>query len=137
MNRNERFEALAIADPAPLMALGEQLLESLTPDEHTVQTGSLMLRLREPVADDLFNMGELLVTEASVLLAGARGYAMRLGLDIEATLAAALIDAAAEVSHPLRPQIDALLEGAVHAERARRRAKWNEVAGTSVVFDEM
>ena len=62
---------------------------------------------------------------------------MRLGLESEATLAAALIDAAADGGRALQDDIEDLLESAIHSEEVDRRAKWLEVAGTRVIFDEM
>jgi alpha-D-ribose 1-methylphosphonate 5-triphosphate synthase subunit PhnG len=138
LDRDRRFEILAQGDAGAIMALAEDILMSaevavVTPP----RVGTMMLRHREPVAGTQFNAGEVLVTEASVALGPYRGYAMRLGRDLEATLAAAVIDAAAEAQHVLTPQIGALLAELVARAEAEDAAHWREVAATRVVFDEM
>src|SRR5262245_1893638 len=120
------------------MALAEEVLAS---SEIAVVTppriGTLMLRHQEPVADTLFNVGEVLMTEALVALGPHRGYAMRLGREVEATLAAAILDAAAEANHVLWPRIEALLAELVAHGEAEDASYRREVAATRVVFDEM
>lgn len=138
MDRNRRFEILAEGDAEPLVTLAEAVLA--TAEVAVVvppRVGTLMLRLREPVAGEVFNAGEALVTEARVALGPHAGYAMRLGRDPEATLAAAVLDVAVEVGHPLTPEIGVLLADLESAADAREAAAWREVAPTRVVFDEM
>ena len=138
MDRNRRFEVMAAVDPQPLLELAEAVLAGtevsiVTPP----RVGTLLLRLREPVDGKLFNAGELLVTEAQVGIGPHLGYAMRLGRAPEATLAAAVLDAAVEANHPLTPYVLAQLECLLEAETARQRAAWQAVAPTRVSFDEM
>lgn len=141
-DRNRRFSILAqAADPATaLLDLAERVLTEsgeavavVTPP----QVGMVMLRLREPVDGTVFNAGEVLVTEARVMLGTHDGYAMRLGRAPELTLAAALLDAAVEGEHPLTPAIEAALGACEEAESARQLTTWREVAPTRVAFDEM
>lgn len=141
-DRNARFAIMAHAqgDLTPLLDLAEAVLDQsgaalmvITPP----RVGMVMLRLREPVDGTLFNAGEVLVTEAQVALAEHQGYAMRLGRTPEATLAAAILDAAVEAAHPLTPRILAQLARLAAAEQERQLAAWREVAATRVAFDEM
>lgn len=138
MDRNQRFEIMAQGQPEPLQALAEQVLVDtpvlvVTPP----RVGILMLRLRESVDGLVFNAGEVLVTEARVALGEHQGYAMRLGRAIEATLAAAILDAAIEAGHPLTPLIMDSLRALAAAEQERQQAAWREVAPTRVSFEEM
>ena len=141
-DRNSRFAIMAQAqgDLTPLLDLAEAVLDGagttltmVTPP----RVGMVMLRLREPVDGTIFNAGEVLVTEAQVALEQHQGYAMRLGRAPEATLAAAILDAAVEASHPLAPRILEQLDHLATAEQDRQLAAWREVAATRVSFDEM
>jgi alpha-D-ribose 1-methylphosphonate 5-triphosphate synthase subunit PhnG len=138
VDRNQRFEIMAQGTAEPLLALAEAVLADtpvtvVTPP----RVGMLMLRLREPVVGEVFNAGEVLVTEAQVMLGAHQGYALRLGREPAATLAAAVLDAAVEADHPLTPRIlDGLRELAA-AEGERQAAAWREVAPTRVAFEEM
>lgn len=138
MDRNRRFEILAEGDADRLVVVAEAVLA--TAEVAVVvppRVGTLMLRLREPVAGEVFNAGEALVTEARVAFGLHEGYAMRLGRDPEATLAAAILDVAVEAGHPLAPEIGVLLTDLDEVARAREAAAWRDVAPTRVVFDEM
>lgn len=120
------------------MTMAEEIL-GLTSVDVIVppRIGSLMMRHQEPVADSVFNLGEVLITEAMVGLGPHRGYAMRLGRELKPTLAAAIIDAAIEANHPLMPRIVSRLGELAGAARAEERAAWQAVAATRVAFDEM
>jgi alpha-D-ribose 1-methylphosphonate 5-triphosphate synthase subunit PhnG len=97
----------------------------------------LMMRLRDPVANEVFNVGEILVTQARVEIDDVYGYAVRLGDHPVVALAAAVLDAAAEVGHGLAPRILALLGDIEANERLRRGEAWRSVTPTRVSFDEM
>jgi len=53
-----------------------------------------MIKMREPVKQSLFYIGEVIVCEAVVELDGVKGVAVTMGDDIEKTLDMAIIDAA-------------------------------------------
>ena len=142
MDRNRRFEIMAQAQGQAgtelLLLLAEAVLAEgslvvVTPP----RVGMLMLRLREPVDGEVFNAGEVLVTEAQVALDRHQGYAMRLGRQPEVTLAAAVLDAAVEAGHDLAPRILDGLAALEAADRDRRAAAWQQVAPTRVTFDEL
>jgi alpha-D-ribose 1-methylphosphonate 5-triphosphate synthase subunit PhnG len=101
------------------------------------RVGTLMLRLREPVRDEVFNAGEVLVTEATVALGEHRGYAMRLGRVPETALAAAVLDVALAAAHPLADRIEGLLDEVAATVAADEAAAWRTVAPTRVAFEEM
>lgn len=53
-----------------------------------------MIKMREPVKESLFYIGEVMVCEAIVELDGVKGIAVTMGDDFEKTLGMAIIDAA-------------------------------------------
>lgn len=53
-----------------------------------------MIKMREPVKESLFYLGEVVVTEATVSVNGVNGMAVAMGDDYEKTLSMAIIDAA-------------------------------------------
>jgi len=138
IDRDRRFELLAQGDADVVMALAEAILITADVEVLTApRVGTLMMRHHEPVAGTLFNVGEVLVTEAMVSLNGCRGYAMRPGREPEATLAAAIVDAAAEASPMLAPHIELRLVEFEAAHHAAAVAAEREAARTRVVFDVM
>ena len=139
-DRNRRFSLLAQGDAEPLHTLAEAILTNAGDDIRVLtgpRIGTLMLRLREPVHGEVFNAGEVLVSEAVVALGVHRGAALRLGRAPETALAAAILDAAAEAGHPLSPRIDALLAEIAAAVEAGAAEAWRAVAPTRAAFEEM
>ncbi|GAA3657917.1 hypothetical protein GCM10022224_021450 [Nonomuraea antimicrobica] len=141
MTREERAGLLAAATPDELLPLAERLLRSGDLGEPTVlhppEVGMVMLTVREPVAEERFHLGEVLVTSCTVEVAGAAGWCMRGGDDRVAALAAALLDAAAAAGLPAAGDVRALCE-AVAERRAREdAAEWAEVSRTRVAFEEL
>jgi len=67
-----------------------------------------MIKMREPVKQSLFYIGEVIVCEAAVELDGVKGMAVVMGDDVEKTLDMAIIDAA--VNKGIFTGTDTLLE---------------------------
>ncbi|MGH9185365.1 MAG: phosphonate C-P lyase system protein PhnG [Acidimicrobiales bacterium] len=133
-----RTELLAIADRDALVGLAQRCLparevEMTLPPE----TGTLLLEVREPVVGERFHLGEVLVTRAEVRVGTAAGWAMRMGDDRAATLAAAVCDAEVEAGRPLAGEVLALCDATKRAERAARAAERAELAPTEVCFEEL
>lgn len=85
-----------------------------------------MIRMREPVKESLFHLGEVIVCEASVLLGQAKGTAVTMGDDFEKVMDMAVLDAA--VNAGIFQEEDALLslEAAQIAETKKENALyWN------------
>lgn len=89
------LETLARADGPRLKALAGTLLAQLG-DVEVVQsrTGLVMLPMRDTVQGTDFHLGEVLVAEAHIRAAGAEGYGMIVGRDLERAMAMAVIDVA-------------------------------------------
>jgi alpha-D-ribose 1-methylphosphonate 5-triphosphate synthase subunit PhnG len=141
MTGERRAELLAAASPDELLPIAERLLDTGELGRprvvHPPEVGMVMLTVREPVAEERFHLGEVLVTRCMVEVAGSTGWSMRAGDDRVATLAAALLDAAALAGLPSAPEINALC--AAIAERRRREdaAEWAELSATQVAFEEL
>lgn len=138
MDRERRFEAIALAQPADLVPLAEVVLADVSVRVlRGPQVGTVMLRATESVDGLVFNVGEVLVTEAFVAIGAHQGYAMVQGMERELALAGAICDAAVEAGHAASPRILAALTVAEERTAAHARAEWAKVAATRVVFDEM
>lgn len=81
-----------------------------------------MIRMREPVKESLFYLGEVIVCEASVLLGQTKGTAVTMGDDFEKVMDMAVLDAA--VNAGIFQEVDALLilEAAQTAETEKENA---------------
>ncbi|RDI55349.1 phosphonate C-P lyase system protein PhnG [Nocardia mexicana] len=101
------------------------------------EVGTVAAQVREPIAYDRFFLGDVLACRAEVALGGARGWAVRMGDDRAATLAAAVCDAEVQAG---RPHARAVLELCGRVERDRYEAElaeWDRLAPTIVQFEEL
>jgi alpha-D-ribose 1-methylphosphonate 5-triphosphate synthase subunit PhnG len=141
MSRERRAELLAAASPDELLPVAERLLESGELGRprvvHPPEVGMVMLTVREPVAEERFHLGEVLVTRCMVEVAGATGWSMRAGDDRVAALAAALLDAAAGAELPAGDEVEALCAAVADRRRREDAAEWAELAATQVAFEEL
>jgi alpha-D-ribose 1-methylphosphonate 5-triphosphate synthase subunit PhnG len=138
LERERRLEAISLADGAVLVGLADQVLGTF--DVEVVRgpsVGLLMVRVEEPSERLAFNFAEVTVSEAEVVAAGQRGYAMVMGRHPEKALAGAILDAAMEAEHPAAAAIERLLADALDVEEQRKGDAWARVAPTTVKFEEM
>lgn len=139
--RERRCELLAAADAAALVALAERCVEDGA--KVTVlagpEVGVVALQVREPIVRERFHLGEVLVAQVEVDVDGSGGWAMRMGGDRVAALAAAILDAvaAAPGPHPLAAQVEQLCDATEAALRAADEREWAQVAPTEVQFEEL
>lgn len=96
-----------------------------------------MARVWETVNGDLFNLGEVLVTNCEVLLDGEPGWGMVMGDDPEKALCAAVVDAATRMSAGMLEDLEEELRLQLAFAREARRRRWNKVQPTRVEFEEM
>jgi alpha-D-ribose 1-methylphosphonate 5-triphosphate synthase subunit PhnG len=101
------------------------------------QQGLVMLRVRETVANSLFNAGEILVTEVRLELDGQFGFGMIIGDSPRRALGVALIDAALRKGGALAEQLQAELTALEHAMLTQNRREQALVAATKVDFERM
>lgn len=95
MKKRQISKILARADKGQVKKLAEEIKEKHTPVIIKAPEKSLaMIRMREPVKESLFYLGEVIVSEAIVDLDGAKGVAVLMGDDYDKVLDMAVIDAA-------------------------------------------
>jgi alpha-D-ribose 1-methylphosphonate 5-triphosphate synthase subunit PhnG len=139
LDRSQRCGLLAEADVDELRDLADACLADGADVRVLVapEVGCVSTQIREPVADERFLIGDVLACRAEVELAGHRGWAMRLGDDRAAVLAAAVLDAEAEAGRPMAAAVDELCHTVAHRLADRHDREWAELAPTIVEFEEL
>lgn len=139
IDTNERAELLAAAERNLLLDLADRCLAD-TPDPEILagpDVGTVVLDVREPVEAIRFQLGDVLATRCEVRHRQAQGWAMRMGDDRTAALAAAICDAEYAADGPLADEIARLCTSTA-ARLARDRAReWAELEPTIVTFEEL
>jgi alpha-D-ribose 1-methylphosphonate 5-triphosphate synthase subunit PhnG len=139
LTTEQRAELLAAADPSAVVELAEACL-AVHGDPVVVQApevGLVMLQVREPVCEERFHLGEVVVTRAEVVLAGARGWALRAGTDRTAALGAAVCDAVAASGAELAWDVIELCLATQRSSAAAAAEEWRELLATEVHFEEL
>ncbi|MGB3329229.1 MAG: phosphonate C-P lyase system protein PhnG [Thermomicrobiales bacterium] len=138
MDRTTRASLLARLPDSDLVALSRLVVGEH--DEITWLTpptlGMIMARAEDGARADVFNLGEVLVTECQLQIGANEGWAMLLGNRPQGTFAAAAIDAAASThAHPALPTLDARLDLLIAELDAIDAAERAALATTRVQFD--
>jgi alpha-D-ribose 1-methylphosphonate 5-triphosphate synthase subunit PhnG len=138
-SREERTALLAAARPEELVGLADACLaDGVTPRVlRAPEVGCVATQVAEPVAGELFLLGDVLACRAEVELGAARGWAMRLGDDRAAVLAAAICDAEVEAGRPRSADVLALCERVAARVAAAEATEWARLAPTVVEFEEL
>jgi alpha-D-ribose 1-methylphosphonate 5-triphosphate synthase subunit PhnG len=138
MNRDKRFELIAHANSERICEIAERILADTEVEVIKKPVGGMiMMRFRDTAEKCIFNLGEVLVTEAEVRIDEELGYAIVMGRDPEAALAGAILDAAVEAEHPLAPEIVDLLGSEEVRRKEELQKTWAEVVTTKVDFEVM
>jgi alpha-D-ribose 1-methylphosphonate 5-triphosphate synthase subunit PhnG len=134
-----RAELLAVASGSELVALADRCLEAAPGTQVTgpPTVGTIPLCVREPVVGERFILADVLATQAEVEHRGQRGWAMRLGDDVPATLAAAICDAEAASGSGLAGEVDLLCRRTELSRDDEAAREWTELARTEVHFREL
>lgn len=142
MSREDICSSLASSDPFALETLVNSLIargsisniEMIRPPS----TGTIQMQVREPICEERFIVGDALVTVAEVSVDGTLGWAMRLGGDANAAVAAAVADAhIARVGFESAPELaELVLYTKLEMERAEER-EWAEIRETIIDFEEL
>lgn len=101
------------------------------------QLGTVLFQVREPIEHRRFYLGDVLVTEARVRIADNDGWSMRLGDDPQATVAAAVCDAALQFPNLHHSRLLALCARTDRDIRARRQSELDEIEETAIKFEEL
>ena len=139
LSRTTRSELLAVADAGALVVLADRCLVSGPGPVLTLapRLGTVPFCVREPVVGERFLLADVLATEAEVEHRGARGWAMRLGDDPAATLAAAICDAEAQSGEGLAPAVESLCLATRQRLDQEEAREWQELEATVVRFEEL
>lgn len=139
LGREERCGLLAEARPEELRELADRCLAdgARVVVTRAPEVGCVSTQVREPVAAQRFLLGDVLACRAEVELAGERGWAMRLGDDRAAVLAAAVLDAEAAAGRPHAEDVDALCRRVARQRAEELAREWAELAPTVVEFEEL
>ncbi|MFG1664243.1 phosphonate C-P lyase system protein PhnG [Streptomyces sp. Y7] len=139
LSREQRCALLAEADRAELIELADACIADGAQVRVLVapEVGCVTAQVREPVLEQRFLLGDVLACRAEVELGGHRGWAMRLGDDRAAVLAAAVLDAEVEAGRPRAADVDLLCERVAGRRELRESQEWAELAPTVVEFEEL
>jgi len=95
MEKKQLSGILAKADRQAVISMSENILKTYRPVIVKEPGKTLtMIKMREPVKNSLFYIGEVIVCEAAVEIDGVKGFAVLMGDDTEKTMSMAIIDAA-------------------------------------------
>jgi len=109
MEKKRLSKVLAKADGKDIAALSAEIQKTHNPIIIKEPDKTLaMIKMREPVKQSLFYIGEVIVCEAVVEIDGTKGIAVTMGDDAKKTLDMAIIDAA--VNKGIFGDMDTLLE---------------------------
>ncbi|TCN50734.1 alpha-D-ribose 1-methylphosphonate 5-triphosphate synthase subunit PhnG [Rhodococcus sp. SMB37] len=138
-SRERLAELLAVAPEEDLVSTADACLSDgaaltvLT----TPEIGCIATQVREPIGHVRFFLGNVLACHAEVRLDGTRGWAMRMGDDRAAVLAAAVCDAEVAAGRPNAGHVLDLC-ARIEAELGRADAEeWAHIAPTIVQFEEL
>lgn len=137
MDRTTRCEHLARLTDPELAELTTLLTHR--PDDVTVingpTIGMIMARVVEDARNEVFNLGEILVTECHVRLGDDEGWAMLVGSRPTATLQAATIDASLAANHAAVQAVEVRLLEFVSGHDVILAGQRAELAPTRVQFE--
>ena len=142
MSREDICSILASSDAVSLETLINTLIAhgSITHVEmiRPPSIGTVQMQVRDPICEERFIVGDALVTVAEVSVDGTLGWAMRLGSDANAAVAAAVADAhIARVGFEGAPELAELV---LYTKTELTRAddqEWEEIRETMIDFEEL
>ncbi len=137
----EHYRILACCSEEQVCQLAEQILQYYPASEVKLlagpQVGLVMLRVRESVAESVFNAGEALVTEVKLELDGQFGFGMVIGDSPRRAMAVALVDAALRNTDACSAQLRIRLAELAQAVEQQHRQMQALSATTKVEFERM
>ena len=95
MKKKRLFQILARAEREEVCCLAKKIRDSYSVTIIQKPEKALaMIKMREPVKESLFYLGEVIISEAVVMVDGVKGMAVTMGDDFEKVTDMAVIDAA-------------------------------------------
>ena len=142
-SREGRSSLLAQANTDELTSLVDRLLEEaeLSSQLRIVRsphTGTVQFQVREPVCEERFYLADVVVTVAEVAIGNHLGWAMRVGTDRRAALAAAVADALFESGHKEAcGSLQSLITVTRRELSDQRQSEWAQLNKTIIEFEEL
>ncbi len=137
MIREERFEIIAISRKEVILPLGEKVRECLEVKVIKQNTALVMMQAIDSVEKEIFNLGEVLVSEAEVEINGEMGYSQILGDDTEKALIGAILDAVCEIKHFLKEKVIKMLNQEKIYYKKEKAQEYAKIKSTKVEFEAM
>ncbi len=140
MDRTERCEQIAQLTDAEIERLAALVLDGHGPASRPTlitppTVGMVMARVAEGAHGDVFNFGEVLVTECHVRIGRSEGWSMVMGSRPVAALRAASIDAVVAGGQVDPAELDGQLAALTRAREAAVTASRAHLAETRVQFE--
>jgi alpha-D-ribose 1-methylphosphonate 5-triphosphate synthase subunit PhnG len=138
VERHRRNELLATLPPATARGLAGRVLDGTLGEASVVgppSVGMIMARAVDGAHGEPFNLAEVLVTEARVVLGGQEGWGMVVGRAPDHALAIAVLDAGLAAGHHAGEAIERELDALAAGHAARLAQEWARLAPTRVDFD--
>ncbi|GHO41959.1 phosphonate C-P lyase system protein PhnG [Ktedonospora formicarum] len=135
------YRILANAPEADICRLASLVMHEYPREQvkilHGPSVGLVMLRMRETVANSLFNAGEVLVTEVRLTLNEQFGFGMVIGDSPRRALAVALVDAALRLEGAIAARLRQELETLDQHIAAYNAQEQRLALATKVEFERM
>ena len=136
MTRKRRTRVLVLGDPGLRHDLAHQVRSRESVEVVSApRVGLVLATVRESARRSLFHLGEVLVSEAKVRVAGVAGLGLIQGRDLDAALDLAVVDAALNAGLRLTSGWEARLVAAETALEAALDAEQARLAATRVEFE--
>lgn len=138
MEKQRLFRILANANNKRVKELSEKITENQEVIVVKEPSKTLtMIKMREPVKNSLFYIGEVMVSEAIVEINGIKGMAVTMGDDFDKVLSMAIIDCGFNNGLPVMKKIESELV-LIEAKQEKRKEKENAMhLKTMVNFNTM
>jgi alpha-D-ribose 1-methylphosphonate 5-triphosphate synthase subunit PhnG len=138
MDRTQRCELLARLSDSEITEIAGMIPEQVVRERIVVTSptvGMIMARAVEGARGEVFNFGEVLVTECQVQVGRHEGWGMLMGSRTGAALAVATIDAAVSAGRMSADAVDTTLRRLIAVHDAEISACQAQLAATRVQFE--
>lgn len=137
MNREERLSYLSLVSWQKIYPIEEKVSKKYKVEIIKKNLGLIMTKAVDSVEEEVFYLGEVLVSEAMVEVEGNVGYACFLGKDIDKTVKGATIDSICCFDESFREEMDAVIEEEKSRWEKEREKEMGKILSTKVDFEEM
>jgi alpha-D-ribose 1-methylphosphonate 5-triphosphate synthase subunit PhnG len=137
MEREKLFDILSMASDKTIEDMARLVLEE-TPGAEVIKgprVGLVMMQAKESVEDEIFNLGEVLVSECAVTSGSFVGWGICMGENLKRASDLALIDLALEASLPVASKILVVAEKERRDQEAKKEEFFAAVLRSRVNFE--